>query len=189
MLRRGCIVVVAILCCGMVAAAGAAGVWLDVPFVKQDKDGCGAASIAMVMQYWQQNRAKGTKSDAEANQITEYAHIQQALLSRDAHGIFASDMKRYFVEHGYLAFTFAGDMNLIEHHIREGRPLIVALKPGPHLPLHYIVVAGMDEDDHTVLANDPAQRKLLKQDDRTFEKEWKAAGYWTLLAVPEADSR
>jgi len=28
-----------------------ARVWLDVPFVKQEKDGCGAASIAMVMQY------------------------------------------------------------------------------------------------------------------------------------------
>ncbi|HUN84502.1 MAG TPA: C39 family peptidase [Terracidiphilus sp.] len=188
--RTSIAVVVAILCCGLVAAAGTAGVWLDVPFVKQDKDGCGAASIAMVMQYWQQHRGKSSNHGAQGNNPNaEYAHIEQALLSRDAHGIFASDMKRYFVEHGYTAFTFAGNMNLMQHHLREGRPLIVALKPGSHLPLHYVVVAGVDEDDHTVLLNDPAQRKLLKQDDPKYEKEWKAAGYWTLLAVPEADSR
>src|ERR1043165_5812507 len=34
----------------------ASGVWLDVPFIKQEKDGCGAASIAMVMQYWLKTR-------------------------------------------------------------------------------------------------------------------------------------
>ena len=39
--------------CGSLPAADLPGVWLDVPFVKQEKDGCGAASIAMVMQYWQ----------------------------------------------------------------------------------------------------------------------------------------
>jgi hypothetical protein len=29
-----------------------AALWVDVPFVRQPKDGCGAASISMVMQYW-----------------------------------------------------------------------------------------------------------------------------------------
>jgi hypothetical protein len=33
-------------------AAEDSGVWLDVPFVRREKDGCGAASVAMVMQYW-----------------------------------------------------------------------------------------------------------------------------------------
>ena len=28
------------------------GIWLDVPFVPQEKNGCGAAVIAMVMDYW-----------------------------------------------------------------------------------------------------------------------------------------
>ncbi len=31
--------------CGALLAADLPGVWLDVPFVKQEKDGCGAASI------------------------------------------------------------------------------------------------------------------------------------------------
>ena len=62
MLRRivGAAVSIAILvtvsACRAVAA-GIANLWLDVPFVPQQKDGCGAASIAMVMQYWEQHEA------------------------------------------------------------------------------------------------------------------------------------
>jgi len=33
-----------------------------------------------------------------------------------------------------------------------------------------------------------AQRKLLKIDSRAFEKEWQAAGNWTLLALPRSDT-
>ena len=85
----------------MLLAAEKSGVWLDVPFVKQEKDGCGAASIAMVMQYWQkQTGGDLTGSDA--------ASIQQALYSSKAHGIYASDMERYFQQHGFKTFTFAG---------------------------------------------------------------------------------
>ena len=40
-------------------AGESAGVWLDVPFVKQEKNGCGAASIAMVMQFWQRQQGLG----------------------------------------------------------------------------------------------------------------------------------
>jgi hypothetical protein len=35
------------------------------------------------------------------------------------------------------------------------------------------------------LLNDPARRKLLKQDRSDFEKEWSATGQWTLLALPQ----
>jgi hypothetical protein len=37
--------------CGAAPHAEPAGVWLDVPFVSQEKNGCGAASIAMVVRY------------------------------------------------------------------------------------------------------------------------------------------
>ena len=40
-----------------------------------------------------------------------------------------------------------------------------------------------------VMVNDPAQRKLLKQDRSSFEREWSAAGKWTLLALPQTQPR
>ena len=176
MFRSAARLVVGLYLGGMTLAAQQPGVWLDVPFVRQEKYGCGAASIAMVMQYWQ--RQQGVMPSADPEQI------QRALYSRRAHGIYASDMERYFQQHGFRTFAFAGDWKDLKEHLEKGRPLIVALKPGS-ADLHYVVVAGLDGQQGVVLKNDPAERKLLKQDRSDFEKEWKAAGNWTLLAVPQ----
>ena len=37
---------------GGVASATPSGLWLDVPYIHQEKDGCGSAALAMVLQYW-----------------------------------------------------------------------------------------------------------------------------------------
>jgi predicted double-glycine peptidase len=163
-----------------IVAAGS-GLWLDVPFIRQEKDGCGAASLAMVMQYWL--RLQGRTMDESADAI----HIQRALYSPRARGIFASDLERYLQQHGFRTFTFRGEWKDLQQHLEKGRPLIVALKPGASVPLHYVVVAGLESEG--VLVNDPAQKKLLKQDREHFEKQWTAAGNWTLLGVPQARPR
>jgi predicted double-glycine peptidase len=164
--------------CALVAAEPA-DMWLDVPFVAQTRDGCGAASIAMVMQYWERQQGQPRRTEDEP------AQILHAIYSEPAHGIYASAMARYFEANGFRAFAFAADLMDIERELHYGRPLIVALKPGAGSSLHYAVVAGVDETGQLVLVNDPAQRKLLKEDDAQFEREWKAAGNWALLAVPQ----
>ena len=166
------------LCCGISFAADAPGIWLDVPFVKQVKEGCGAASIAMVMQYWTQREGRDPQS-------IDAAEIYNALYSKKGHGIYASDVEQYFQQHGYKTFAFAGEYADLKDHLEKGRPLIVAMKPGK-APLHYVVVTGLDLGNHVVIVNDPAQRKLLKLEQTSFEQEWKAAGKWTLLALPES---
>jgi ABC-type bacteriocin/lantibiotic exporter with double-glycine peptidase domain len=169
-----------ILClCGFVFAA-TPGVWLDVPFIRQEKDGCGAASIAMVMQYWraQQSKPIGSSADAVA--------IQRALYSRKDHGIHASDLEHYFQQNGFQTFAFAGKRDDLQQHLGKGRPLIVALKPSAlETSLHYVVVVGIDPAQDAVYVNDAAQRKLLKQEWPGFEKQWSAVGHWTLLALPK----
>lgn len=167
--------------CGIFWAAQSSGVWLDVPFVKQERNGCGAASIAMVMQYWQKQQA------APEDAASDPSAIQHELYSGDARGIYASDMERYFQQHGFRTFTFPGTWDDLRQHLEKGRPLIVALKPLPaETALHYVVVAGLDWEHKTVLVNDAARRKLLKEDQPSFQKEWNAVGNWTLLAVPQS---
>ena len=169
--------------CGISQEVQSGGVWLDVPFIKQERNGCGAASMAMVMQYWQRQQGQTANSDREA----DAERIQRALYSEKDHGIHAVDMERYFQQHGFRTFAFAGGWDDLRQHLEKGRPLIVALKPIPaERTLHYVVVAGLDVNRNLVLVNDAAQRKLLKEDRRTFEKEWKAAGNWTLLVAPQA---
>jgi len=172
----------AVLClCGLLAAAGPPGVWLDVPFVQQQKNGCGAASISMVMQYWQRQRGRTSDESADAKQI------QRALYSSQARGIYASAMERYLREHGFRTFALRGRWSDFREHLEKGRPLIVALRPAAGAPLHYVVLAGLDWQQELVIVNDPARRKLLKQERSDFEKQWNAAGNWTLLAVPQQD--
>jgi ABC-type bacteriocin/lantibiotic exporter with double-glycine peptidase domain len=168
---------VALLLCGMMLAAD--GMWLDVPFVKQDKDACGAASIAMVMQYWLKQQQRPAAADADP------VEIQRTLYSREGHGIYASDLQHYFQDHGFQTFAFAGNWDNLNRQLSKGRPLIVALKIGGHGPEHYVVVVGLEGEKSAVLVNDPAQRKLLKQDWATFDKQWGAASHWTLLVVPQ----
>jgi ABC-type bacteriocin/lantibiotic exporter with double-glycine peptidase domain len=151
-----------------------------VPFIPQQKDGCGAASVAMVMQYWEHRQNQPARPEADAGKILG------ALYAPNAHGIYATAMQHYFQEFGYRAFAFAGNGIDLERELHYGRPLIVALKPDTGPTLHYVVVVGIDGQQQLVLVNDPAQRKLLKEDQSEFEREWKAAGNWTLLAVPEA---
>jgi len=169
--------------CGMLLAADLPGVWLDVPFVRQEKDGCGAASIAMVMQYWQYQLGAAVSQDSDPIQI------RHVLYSAKIHGIYASDMERYFREKGFRTFTIRGEWEDLKQHLDKGRPLIVALKPATGAPLHYVVVTGLDQEQGIVMVNDPAQRKLLKQDRSAFEQEWSAAEKWTLLAMPQTQSR
>jgi ABC-type bacteriocin/lantibiotic exporter with double-glycine peptidase domain len=171
------------LCCAALAA-DAVNVWLDVPFVRQQKDGCGAAVISMVMQYWQQHQGQ------PAGAVSAYSHIQSELYSPGAHGIYASAMQNYFRQNGYRAFAFSGRWDDFARELGKGRPLIAALKPvAGSRELHYVVVVGLDQPDHLVLVNDPDQRKLLKEDQSTFAREWKATGNWTLLAVPAAPAK
>jgi ABC-type bacteriocin/lantibiotic exporter with double-glycine peptidase domain len=169
--------------CGLLFSAAilaaTPGVWLDVPFIKQEKDGCGAATIAMVMQYWlkQQGKPVGASADAPA--------IQQELFSAKDHGIRASDMERYFRQHGFRTFVFKGKWDDLRQHLDKGRPLIAALKPSAlESSLHYVVVVGIDPEQDLVLLNDAAQRKLLKVERARFENQWRAVGSWTLLALP-----
>lgn len=151
-------------------------VWLDVPYVKQSTEGCGAASIAMVMQYWAMQSGRSPDADA--------ATIQRTLYSRDAHGIYASAMETYLQQNGFGTFVLSGTWADLRHHLEKGRPLIVAIKPSGEKALHYSVVAGIDTD--ILLLNDPARRKLIKYARSDFEREWKATSNWMLLALPRS---
>ncbi len=172
----------------MLAASVASGartaraVWIDVPFVSQPREGCGAASLSMVMQYWaaQQSRPAGRDSSVTV--------IQRRLYSPRAHGIEASAMQAYLRQHGFLVFVLSGRWSDLPEQLAKGRPLIVAIRPEGQSELHYVVVDGIDPARNLVTMNDPAERKLLTQERAAFEKDWSATGDWMLLAVPAPSS-
>jgi predicted double-glycine peptidase len=156
------------------------GIWLDVPFVRQLKNGCGAASISMLVQYW---HGQGIRFEKEIIALTD---IQTLLYAEESKGIRGSDMEEYLRSEGFQTFVFAGQWQDLRQQLSQGRPLIVCLgNAGPAGQLHYVVVTGLDEQRRLVLVNDPQGRKLARLHQTRFEKEWDAAGRWTLLALPQ----
>lgn len=163
------------------AIAGPPSLWIDVPFVAQSQDGCGAAAISMVMQYWE-NRPGQSRSVRAAPD-----RIEAALNPRAEGGTAASDMEGYFRASGYRVFAFRADWSDLQHHLQAGRPLIVSLKgSGPWGPLHYVVVVGIDAQRGFVFLNDPARQKSLRISREGFESEWNPTHDWTLLALPQS---
>jgi predicted double-glycine peptidase len=162
----------------MVVLAGLSAVSVDVPFVRQEKNGCGPASLAMLVQYWMRQDASIRAEDGDA------ASIYRELYSAEAKGVYASAMTRYLEQRGFQTYVFQGELEDLRHHLSKGRPLVVCLNQGGHDTLHYVVVAGVEGD--FVAINDPADRKLRKVDRRSFLRSWAAAGNWTLLAVPRS---
>ena len=167
---------------GFVHPDGRWVIWIDVPYVAQSKEGCGSAAISMVMQYWAKQRGQQNSPAADATKI------QQLLYSPRQKGIPASAMERYLREHGYRTYAFRGEWSDLQHHLQQGRPLIVSLKAsGERGPLHYAVVVGLDSARETVFLNDPALGKMLRRSREGFQREWDGVRNWTLLAVPAED--
>jgi predicted double-glycine peptidase len=181
--------------CLLLAADTTAGNWIDVPYVAQPKDGCGAAAISMVLQYWaRQPAAKSLQNLPEklglqpnVSASSDPRRIQDLLFVPTEKGIPASAMIGYFERSGYHAYAFRGEWSDLQHHISQGRPLIVSLKAsGPRGPLHYAVVVGVDSQRNYAFLNDPARGKMLRVSREGFLGEWNPANNWTLLAVPAA---
>ena len=117
--------------CWVIAAASDSGLWMDVPYVHQEKDGCGSASLSMVMLYW-----KG-KNFAVAEDRVDPVRIQHELYAKKPRGIYASDMENYLRETGFDVFTFRGEWSDLRAQVAQGRPLITGLKP-KGAPAHYM---------------------------------------------------
>jgi predicted double-glycine peptidase len=151
----------------------ASATWIDVPFTAQEKNGCGSASVWMVMEYWD----KSPQSPEE---------IQRILYSKEAGGVVAADMEQFFAQHRFRTVSFQGEWNDLTENIAKGRPLIVSIEANSRgTLLHYVLVTGVDETQQVVFVNDPARRKLLPITRSDFEKSWNATNRWTLLVVPE----
>lgn len=151
--------------------------WLDVPYVRQVKAGCGSAAVAMVTEYWarQVPGLERAQSDAEK--------IDQLLPATSPKGIGGEALKRYLEEHGFQAFIFDAEVSDLRNHFAKGRPVIVCLAPkGNRGLLHYAVVVGLD--DSSVWLNDSARGKLFHEDLAQFLPEWRRTNNWALLAVP-----
>jgi hypothetical protein len=150
---------------------------LDVPFVRQQKEGCGPAVLSMLMEYWSEHGSPTSKPWTPSA-------LYSRLYDSGVHGVTGESMARFLQEQDYLAFPFHGEWNDLTKNTELGRPVIVALAPKRGQPLHFVLVVGMDELSSQAILHDPDRGSYLKEPHDRFLKQWNETGRWTLLAVP-----
>ena len=141
---------------------------LEVPFVAQRKDTCGAAALAMVLRYWGDD---ATHDD-----------VARTLLTPELHGIAGSRLAEFARGRGMEAVAYKGDIANLRDFVGKGRPLIVAWDMGRGR-YHDVVVIGFDDQRRTVVVHNPAEGASRAVKSGTFEKRWAGAGYWTLFVA------
>jgi ABC-type bacteriocin/lantibiotic exporter with double-glycine peptidase domain len=173
------------LCLGS-DSIGRENVWIDVPFLKQEKNLCGVACVYMIMEYWRSHQG-ALGEMGKTSHLPTPQEISAALDVPRANGIYGSHIAEYLGRHGFRTFVFKGDWSDLEDHLSKGRPLMIAFGGGgSNGPNHYVVLTGLDSSKKTVLVNDPARRKLSKIDQAHFLELWRKTFNWTLLALPES---
>jgi len=141
---------------------------LEVPFVAQRKDTCGAAALAMVLRYWGD---EATHDD-----------VARTLLTPELHGIAGSRLAAFARGRGMEAVAYRGDMANLREFVGKGRPLIVAWDMGRGR-YHDVVVVGFDVGRGAVVVHNPAEGASRAVKTGAFEKRWAGAGYWTLFVA------
>jgi predicted double-glycine peptidase len=108
-----------------------------VPFIRQDSQFCGPASLASVMTFY------GVHEDQKK--------IGAAVYSEKLQGALITDLERYARQEGFETKSGQGTVEGLKTEMDRGRPVIVLVDLGFWVVSkpHYLVVIGYDDDGFT----------------------------------------
>jgi hypothetical protein len=149
---------------------------LDVPFVRQQKQGCGPAVLSMLTEYWSEH------GSPLATPWTPAA-LYDRLYNPKIRGVTGESMVSFLRQQDYVAFSFRGEWSDLTKNTDLGRPIIAALAPKSGHPIHFVLVVGINEQSDVVF-HDPDRAAYVKEPIDRFLKQWNATDRWTLIAVP-----
>jgi len=139
--------------------------------LQRDRTDCGLAALAMVAGAWGQQWT-----------VPEL----QASLPAAADGVRLGALRDYARSHGLVAYAVKGTHKDLKFELERRRPVLLGLV----LPFaktkalaHYEVAVAYDPRDGSIVTLDPATGKHLRRTRDILEREWKPAGYATLVVV------
>jgi ABC-type bacteriocin/lantibiotic exporter with double-glycine peptidase domain len=158
--------------------AGEAGweVVEGVPVVRQGaNEDCGAAALAMVLNYWQLP-------------VTRDGIVATSPPAPER-GIKAAALRDFARRQGLQAFLIQGQFADLDREIHWHHPVLVGLmkRYGRSAYSHYEVVVGVNRQKQRILTLDPAHGRRVNSREG-FATEWAAAGQVTLVVFPQASA-
>ena len=149
------------------------GRYIDgVPFIPQADNYCGPASLAMVLQYW--------------DEPVDQKQIGAELYLPSAKGTLNLDLEFYARRRGFQAEGVQGTLAEIKAEIDQGRPVIVFQDQGigPLAFPHFFVVIGYDDARELIIAHSGVtENRLIPY--REFLWTWGKKGNWSLRIWPK----
>ncbi len=141
-----------------------------VPFIRQETNHCGPASLAMVM--------------AHAGQPRPVAELAAMMVTPGKAGSFQSDLVGAARREGMMAVVITGMPSLLAE-LAAGHPVIVLHNLGPTwLPnWHYEVVWGHDLAEQIFRVHS-GPKQALEVPMRKFERRWQGSTHWGLVVLP-----
>ncbi len=144
-----------------------------VPFYRQSESTCGPAALAGILAFWGR--------PANLDKITSKVYLPEL------RGTLPMDMENFVKDEGIEPASSSGTLVELKAHIRRGVPVICLLDLGfgPYRQPHYVTVIGFDDVNAVIIAHDGVKENSLIRYE-TFDKEWKRAGNWMLVARPKS---
>jgi len=162
-------------CAGITPGRGtgyeSSNVFIDVPFVKQEKNYCGPAALSSVFAFWGVSRSQ--------------EEIAGHVFEPDLSGSLNISLEQYAKENGFWAKGYRADLAILAERLRAGIPLIVMERLHPFILRrnHFSVVAGFDEKNKLIIEHTGAKAGV-RRSVRGFLRNWQAAGMWMLEIMP-----
>lgn len=150
----------------LIAATAATHVIEGVPFVKQDSQYCGPASLSSVLSYY------GDPVDQQA--------IGRDTYCEKLKGALITDLENFARNRGFKTRSERGTLEDIRSAVSKGMPVIVLVDQGFWVVSqpHYLVVFGYDDAGFTAHDGYQASQRYPYPD---FQKIWTKAGSTYLL--------
>ncbi|MBA2403988.1 MAG: PA2778 family cysteine peptidase, partial [Bdellovibrionales bacterium] len=141
----------------------------ELPLIKQARNHCGPATMAMMLNH--------------AGKNVSLVELNQQMFTEKAEGTFQSDMLSTARYQGMLAIPI-NDMTSLLTEVSAGNPVVVFQNLGMSWwpKWHYAVVTGHDFRGPDILLHS-GNDKYQKTDMRFFERTWILGERWGLLVL------
>ncbi len=144
----------------------------SVPAVSQKAYQCGPAALESVIRYW------GESADADL--------IGKTIYKSGTRGVFNFSLSQYMKSIGFWSEIHEeSSAENLKQWLRKGIPPIVMLDSGVlwARTYHFVVLKGFDDGLKIFYAN-TGEAETQAIDYKEFDKRWKKAGSWSLIASP-----
>jgi len=134
----------------------AQNVYLNVPYVKQDENYCGPASLAMVLKYYGQ----------DVNQV----ELGQGIVGED--GVSTTDLLQKAIDLGFNAEAYSCPIENLFYYVSQNIPVMVRIVNNAGTNGHFVIVIGYDIDSKMIYVNDPGIYKNTELSFSEFKNIW-----------------